>query len=105
MFENFILNRLARRLKRCQVTTLSNGQLRNRTFTVQGKDMKPLHYIDFVAKQFPIIAVNGKFIEHRSRMREVYYKNGLKGLNLYIDYVRLRTRMEMKKQKNLPIKK
>lgn len=97
MLENFKLNRIARRLKRCKVVPKTNAQLRNEMLVCKGKVMKPLDYIEYVAKQFPPVAVNDVPIDYVKRMRELYYRNGLKGLNLYVDYVRLRTKIEKEK--------
>lgn len=94
MFEQFRLNRIARRLKRCKVVPKSNAQLRSEKVVVNGKVMKPLDYIDYVVKQFPRITIDNKPIDFTKRARDIYYKNGLKGLNLYVDYIRLRANIE-----------
>ena len=99
MFDQFRLNRLARRLKKCEVTPLSRPKLREQKVVADGKVMKPLDYIDWVAKQLPLIEVNGKAIDYVARMRQIFYKNGLKGLNLYVSYMRLRVRVEIEKKR------
>lgn len=101
MFEQFRLNRIARRLKRCKIVKKSNAQLRNAKLEVNGKVVKPLDYIAETAKKLPPIAVNGKPIDYVKRMREIYYRNGLKGLNLYVEYIKLRTYVEKKKRVEL----
>lgn len=97
MFQQFRLNRLARKLKKCKVTTMSNAQLRGQKVLVNGNEMKPLDYINTVAKDFPVIIVGSEKINYVKRMKGIYYRNGLKGLNLYVSYIRLRTIVEMKK--------
>lgn len=99
MFEKFRLNRLARRLKKCKVTPLSRPQLRNVKVSAAGKTFKALDYINHVAAMLPLITVNGQAVDTRARMREIYYRNGLKGLNLYVSYIRLRLSIEMRNKK------
>lgn len=101
MFDKLKLLRLARRLRKCPVTKLTRPALRSQKLVLpDGAIMRSLDYIDLVAKQFPTIEVNGKAIDYGSRMREIYYRNGLPGLNLYVSYMKLRVRVEMKKKKS-----
>lgn len=78
---------------------MTNAQLREVKVVADGKVMKVLDYIDLTAKKMPTISVNGKFIDMKKRMKELYYKYGLIGLNLYVNYIRLRTEIEIKKKK------
>ena len=98
MFAQFRLNLLARRLRKCPVTPLSRPQLRDIKVMAAGKPLKALDYIDHVAQMLPLITVNKLAVDTRARMREIYYRHGLKGLNLYVSYVRLRLKIEMKKK-------
>ncbi len=104
MFENLRLLLIARRLKKCKVTTKCNAQLREIKVVYEGKPVKVLDFIDKVAETLPKVMVDGKDLDHEKRMKDTFYKHGLKGLNLYLDYVRLRTKIE-KKKLNLTIKK
>jgi len=100
MLKEFMLRRLARKLGRCKVTKLSRPVLRDAQFVVNGKPLRALDYIDHVAAMLPVIKVNGEPINFKARMREVYYRNGQPGLNIYVKYVKLRVAVEMKKKKS-----
>lgn len=86
-------------MRRCKVTSESRPALRAKKVTANGKVMPVMEYIDYVAKLMPPVAVNGKPINPAKRMREVYYQKGLKGLNLYIEYYKIRLSVELKKKK------
>lgn len=104
MFDKLRLLLLARRLKKCRVTTLSNGQLRAQKVFSDGVVMSPLDFIDKTAQKLPKIRVSGKDVDYEKRMKDLFYKHGLTAVNLYISYIKLRTKIEIKK-KNLPLKK
>lgn len=99
MIKELKLILIARRLRRLKVTAESNAQLREQKVVSDGQVMKVLDYIEKTAEKMPKIKVNDKPIDTERRMKELYYKHGLKGLNLYVDYIRLRTAIELKKQK------
>lgn len=99
MIKGLKLMVIAQRLKRLKVTAQSNAQLRELKVVSNGQVMKVLDYIEKTAEKMPKIEVNGKPIDVERRMKELYYKHGLKGLNLYVDYIRLRTAIELKKRK------
>lgn len=99
MIKGLKLMVIAQRLKRLKVTAQSNAQLRELKVVSDGQVMKVLDYIEKTAEKMPKIKVDGKPIDTERRMKELYYKYGLKGLNLYVDYIRLRTAIELKKQK------
>jgi hypothetical protein len=67
--------------------------------------MRPTEYIDFVATQLPVSEVDGNKIDTVKRMRELFYRHGLPGLDLYVRYMKLRTVVEMKKKKNIPMER
>lgn len=99
MIKGLKLMVIAQRLNRLKVTAQSNAQLRELKVVSDGQVMKVLDYIEKTAEKMPKIKVDGKPIDTERRMKELYYKYGLKGLNLYVDYIRLRTAIELKKQK------
>jgi hypothetical protein len=86
-------------MRRCKVTGESRQALRAKKVTANGRVMPVMEYIDNVAKIMPPVAVNGKPINPAKRMRDVYYQKGLKGLNLYIKYYKIRLSVEMSKKK------
>lgn len=98
MIKELKLILIARRLKRLKVTTECNAELRKQKVVSNSQVMKVLDYIEKTAEKMPKIEVNGKKIDTRRRMKELYYKHGLKGVNLYVDYIRIRTAVELKKQ-------
>ena len=100
MFEQLKLRRLAKKLEKCKVTPLSRPVLRNQKIMLpDGTIMRALEYIDHVASQLPEIKVNGAPIDTTKRMKEIYYKNNLKGLNLYVSYMKLRLKVEIMNKK------
>lgn len=99
MLTNLRLLLIYRKMRRCKVTSESRPALRAKKVTANGKVMPVMEYIDYVAKILPPVTVNGKQIMPAKRMREVYYQKGLKGLNLYINYYKIRLSVELKKKK------
>ena len=100
MFEKLKLRRLAKKLEKCKVTPLSRPVLRDQKIILpNGEILRALEYIDHVAKQLPQIKVNGVVIDTTKRMREIYYKNDLKGLNYYVSYLKLRLKIEISKNR------
>lgn len=101
MIKELRLILIARRLKGLKVTSKCNAELRKQKVISSGKVTKVLDYIHETAGKMPKIQVNSKTIDTERRMKEIYYKHGLKGLNLYISYIRLRTQVELKKQQKV----
>ena len=65
-------------------TIKSRTQLRHQYTTYNGKVMTILDYIEHAVKILPVMDHHGTPVDHRSSLREIYYKYDLKGLQHYI---------------------
>lgn len=73
-------------------------ELRQQTTTVEGKTMRVLDYIDLVApKLVRVTMADGSPVNHREKLRQIYYDYDLKGLNLYIKRLVRRNKREVKR--------
>lgn len=57
------------------------------TVKIQGKavEMAIMKYIDLVASEFTkIVDKDGKAVDHKQKMRQIYYRYGWRGLKFYI---------------------
>jgi len=72
-------------------------ELRHQYTMVEGRRMKVLDYIDLVQSKLVKVTHNGQPVDHRKKMREIYYKYDLKGLKLYINRLVKRNKREVKK--------
>lgn len=75
----------------------SRQVLRAKKVYVEGQKKSPMRYIDECAVKMPVILAGDEPINHVARMRKLYLTFGLKGLNVYVDYVNIRTRYEHKR--------
>jgi hypothetical protein len=78
-------------------TTKSRMKLRHEYTVFDGKIIKVLDYIDIIAKLVPRTVVNGHVVNHRQKLREIYYSYDLKGLNMYVKRLNKNVRKTVKK--------
>ena len=79
-------------------TKKTRTELRHQKFVVRGVTVLGLDYADSVASQMPTLYHLGKLVDHKQRIRRMYYKFDLAGINYYyksvhrmIKYVRVQT--------------
>lgn len=78
-------------------TDKTRWELRRQLCEVEGKTMRVLDYIDIVASRMVRVVSNGQAIDHREKLREIYYKYDMPGLNYYVKHIIRLNKREVKK--------
>ena len=65
-------------------------QKRHMILTVNGENIKALHYIKDLAKRMPAIGLKatGGMIDHEAELKEIYMQLGRPGIDKYIDKIK-----------------